>query len=161
MKSLVLGLCLGGSILLGNAAAAVAHSVETDYFVDLFAEDLQLEFSANFSTGEPMADADVTVYAPGDRDTPWAEGTTDEEGQYTFKPDAELAGDWRVEFKKDGHADIRIVPVDDMGIDYQNISDGGDTQFHELAHLRMGLAVFSAAGIGAGAILFQRRLFQR
>ena len=72
-----------------------------------------------------------------------------------------MAGDWRIEFEKDGHKDIRIVPIDDMGIDYQNISDVGDTEMHELAHLRMGVAALSAVGLGAGAILLQRRGFQR
>lgn len=157
MKSLALGLLFGGSVLFGSASAAWGHAAQTDYFVDLFAEELQLEFTASFSTGEPMADATVIVYAPGDRETPWAEAATDETGHYTFKPDPELAGDWRIEFEKDGHADIRIVPVDDMGIDYQNISDVGDTEFHQLAHLRMGLAAMSAIALGTGAIVFQRR----
>ncbi|MEM6837771.1 MAG: carboxypeptidase-like regulatory domain-containing protein [Cyanobacteria bacterium P01_C01_bin.120] len=161
MKSLALGLLLSGSILLGGASAAWGHAVQTDYFVDLFAEDLQLEFTASFSTGEPMADATVIVYAPGDRETPWATATTDDTGHYTFKPDPELAGDWRIEFAQDGHKDIRIVPINDMGIDYQNISDAGDTEFHQLAHLRMGLAVLSAAAVGTGAIVFQRRWFKR
>ena len=161
MKALVSGLLLSGSLLLGSAPAALAHAAQTDYFVDLFAEELQLEFTASFSTGEPMDDAEVIVYAPGDRETPWQEATTDENGQFTFKPDADLVGDWRIEFEKDGHQDIRIVPIDDVGIDYQNISDIGDTEMHELAHLRMGLAALSAVGLGAGAFLFQRRGFQR
>ncbi len=161
MKSLALGLILSGSVVLGGASEAWGHAAQTDYFVDLFAEELQLEFTASFSTGEPMADAEVIVYAPGDRETPWEETKTDEAGQFTFKPDETLVGDWRIEFKQDGHQDIRIVPIDDLGIDYQNISDAGDTEFHQIAHLRMGVAALSAAGLGAGAVLFQRRWFKR
>ena len=161
MKSLALGLLLSGSIVLGGAAAAWGHAAQTDYFVDLFAEELQLEFTASFSTGEPMAGATVIVYAPGDLDTPWAEGATDEAGHYTFQPDAELVGDWRIEFKKEGHADIRIVPISDLGIDYQNISDAGDTEFHRLAHIREGIAVFSVASLGVGAMVWQRRSAKR
>ena len=157
MKTLIPGLLLSGSLLAGSAPAAFAHAAQTDYFVDLFAEELQLEFTASFSTGEPMSDAEVIVYAPGDRETPWQEATTDEAGQFTFKPDEELVGDWRIEFERDGHKDIRIVPLDDAGIDYQNISDAGDTEFHELAHLRMGLAAVSAVALGTGAIVMQRR----
>jgi nickel transport protein len=160
MKAWALGLVLSVWLLLGGASAAWAHAAQTDYFVDLFAAELQLEFTASYSTGEPMAEADVIVYAPGDRETPWEESATDEVGHYTFKPDAELVGDWRIEFEKDGHEDIRIVPVDDLGIDYQNISHGGNTDFHLWAHLRQGLALFSAAGVGAGAIVWQRRLFK-
>lgn len=159
MKAWVLGLFFGVWMLLGMATPVWAHAAQTDYFVDLFASELQLEFTASFSTGEPMDGAIVTVYAPGDRSQPWEESTTDETGHYTFKPDAEQVGDWRIEFEKEGHQDIRIVPVDDLGIDYQNISHGGNVDYHPYAHLREGLALFSAAGIGAGAIVFQRRLF--
>ncbi len=161
MKSLALGLLLSGSIVFGGASAAWGHAAQTDYFVDLFAEELQLEFTASFSTGEPMADATVIVYAPGYRETPWAEGKTDEAGHYTFQPDADRVGDWRIEFEKEGHADIRIVPIDDLGIDYQNISDAGDTEFHQLVHIRQGIAVFSVASLGVGAMVLQRRFAKR
>jgi len=160
MKALALGLLLSVWMLLGGASAAWAHAAQTDYFVDLFAAELQLEFTASFSTGEPMADATVLVYTPEDRETPWEEAATDETGHYTFKPDADLVGDWRIEFKKEGHEDIRIVPIDDLGIDYQNISHGGNTDFHPLAHIRQGFALFSAASVGAAAVVFQRRLFR-
>jgi len=160
MKAFALGLVLSLWLLLGGATPAWAHAAQTDYFVDLFASELQLEFTASFSTGEPMADADVIVYAPEDRETPWQEAETDADGHYTFKPDPELVGDWRIEFEKEGHADIRIVPIDDMGIDYQNISHGGNTDFHLFAHLREGMAIMSAAGLGAGAVVFQRRWFR-
>lgn len=161
MKTLISGLLLSGSLLASSAPAAFAHAAQTDYFVDLFAEDLELEFTASFSTGEPMADAEVIVYAPGDRETPWQEAMTDEAGQFTFKPDETLVGDWRIEFERDGHQDIRIVPIDDMGIDYQNISDAGDTEFHEIAHLRMGLAALSVTSLAIGAIVLQRRSSQQ
>jgi nickel transport protein len=160
MKALAFSLLLSICLCLGGAVPAWAHAVQTDYFVDLFASELQLEFTATFSTGEPMAEATVIVYAPEDRETPWEESLTDEAGHYTFKPDAALPGDWRIEFKQEGHADIRIVPVDDLGIDYQNISHGGSRDFHLAPHLREGLALFSAASVGALAVVFQRKLFR-
>ncbi|MEM9815655.1 MAG: carboxypeptidase-like regulatory domain-containing protein [Cyanobacteria bacterium P01_D01_bin.6] len=161
MKSLAFGLLLSSSMVFGGASVAWGHAVQTDYFVDLFAEELQLDFTASFSTGEPMAAATVIVYAPGDRETPWAEASTDAAGYYTFQPDPDLTGDWRIEFAKDGHADIRVVPVNELGIDYQNISDAGDTEFHQLAHLRQGIAVISATTLGVGAMVWQRRLAKR
>ena len=160
MKTLVLGLLLSGWLLLSAAPAAWAHAAQTDYFVDLFAADLQLEFTASFSTGEPMAAATVRVYAPGDRTTPWATGETDAQGHYTFKPDPALTGDWRLEFQEGGHEDIRIVPVDDLGIDYQNISHGGNQDVHFGDRIIEAIALFSAAGIGAGAVMMQRRWFK-
>jgi nickel transport protein len=160
MKALAFSLVLSVCLLFGGTAPAWAHAVQTDYFVDLFASELQLEFAATFSTGEPMAEANVTVYAPEDRETPWEESLTDEAGHYTFKPDETLVGDWRIEFKQEGHEDIRIVPVDDLGIDYQNISHGGSRDFHLAHHIREGLALFSAASIGASAVVLQRRFFR-
>lgn len=160
MKALALGLLLSLWVMFGGATVASAHAIQTDYFVDLFASDLQIEFTATFSTGEPMAAADVLVYTPGDRDTPWATGQTDETGHYTFKPDPEIVGDWRIDFKQGGHEDIRIVPVDDRGIDYQNISHEGNRDFHLFAHVREGMALFSAATVGAAAVVLQRRFFR-
>jgi nickel transport protein len=160
MKALALGLVLSLWLLFMTPAAAFAHAVQTDYFVDLFASQLELQFTATFSTGEPMAEATVLVFAPADRETPWQESQTDAEGHFTFVPDESLVGDWRIEFKQEGHEDIRIVPVDELGIDYQNISHGGNRDFHLMAHLREGLALFSAAGMGAAAIVFQRRWFR-
>ena len=160
MKALALGLVLSVWVLFGGAPAAWAHAAQTDFLVDLFAAELQLEFTASFSTGEPMADAMVLVYAPENREAPWEEAITDEAGHYTFKPDANLVGDWRLEFQKDGHEDIRIVPIDDLGIDYQNISHGGNTDFHLYAHIREGLSVLSAASVGTFAMVFKRRFFK-
>ena len=160
MKTLALGLLLSVWLAFGNASAAWAHAVQTDYFVDLFAAELALEFTASFSTGEPMAEAAVLVYTPAAREPPWATSQTDAAGHYTFKPDPEQAGDWRIEFKQGGHEDIRIVPVDDLGIDYQNISHGGNRDVHFGDRFREAIALFSAASIGAFAIVFQRKLFK-
>lgn len=160
MKALALSLLLGTWLLFSGTTPAWAHAVQTDYFVDLFASELELEFTATFSTGEPMAEASVLVYAPEEDETPWEESQTDERGHYTFQPDAALTGDWRIEFKQDGHEDIRIVPVDDLGIDYQNISHGGSRDFHLAHHIREGLGLFSAAGMGALAVVLQRRFFR-
>lgn len=158
MKAQLLGYGVGLLILLGQAPAALAHAAQTDYFVDLFASELQLEFTASFSTGEPMAEATVVVYAPGDHDTPWETTTTDANGHYTFRPDEELVGDWRIEFEQDGHKDIRIIPLDDLGIDYQGISrEPTDMTFHALVHWRYAAAALATTTVGAGALLIQRR----
>jgi nickel transport protein len=161
MKTWLLGCLLSTGLVIGSSSPALAHAVETDYFVDLFAAELALEFTASFSTGEPMAEASVVVYAPNDTETPWAEGQTNADGQFTFEPDPELVGDWRIEFKQGGHEDIRIVPIDDLGIDYQNISHGGSRDVHLANNLPSSLAIFSMAGVGAAAIFLQRRLFRR
>lgn len=111
MKMKIFGSLLTLSATLGMATAAWGHAVQTDYCVDLFSAEL--EFTATYSTGEPMNEATVTIYAPGDDETPWQEAATDAEGNFAFLPDESIEGDWRIEFEQAGHKDILIVPVDE------------------------------------------------
>ena len=128
MKMKVFGSLLTLSATLGMASAAWGHAVQTDYFVDLFSAEL--EFTATYSTGEPMVEATVTIYAPDNDETPWKEAATDAEGNFAFLPDESIQGDWRIEFEQEGHQDILVVPVNESGIDYDNISQGPSTDFH-------------------------------
>lgn len=105
--------------IASTAAPAAAHMIETDF--NLF--DQELEFTSIFSSGEPVEDAQVLIYAPNNPDEPWGELTTDETGSFSFVPDASIPGNWEVRIEKDlGHLDIWTVPVNTVGIDYQNIS---------------------------------------
>lgn len=62
-----------------------------------------------YSVGEPMAAADVRVYAPG-ADAPHQAGRTDAAGQFAFVPDR--PGTWRVEARDGrGHVVDMTVPV--------------------------------------------------
>lgn len=157
MKNSVFGVVLGLSMTLGTATGAWGHAVQTDYFVDLFSAELALELVATYSSGEPMETATVLVYAPNDADTPWLESRTDAAGAFTFVPDASLAGDWRIEVTKAGHQDILIVPVDDTGIDYLNISHGGATDLHYAELSPAPLIVGSVLGIGGVVLALRRR----
>ncbi|MBE7380363.1 MAG: carboxypeptidase regulatory-like domain-containing protein [Leptolyngbya sp. SIO1E4] len=158
MKKLLLGSLLGLSTTFGLATAAWGHAVQTDYFVDLFSEELELAFTATYSTGEPMEDATVLVYAPGDQETPWLESQTDAAGNFTFLPDESLQGDWRIEFEKEGHQDILSVPVDENGIDYTNISQIENTDIHYAEMAPEAIGVLSAVSLGALAVAIRRRL---
>ncbi len=160
MKNQLLALALGTTAVLGTATAAHSHAVQTDYFVDLFAEKLQLEMTATYSTGEPMQAATVLVYAPGDRETPWQESQTDDQGNFAFEPDQSLQGDWRIEFQKDGHEDILIVPVTDNGIDYTHISEAGNTDIHYAAMAPEAIGILSAVSLGVLVVSIKRRLRQ-
>ncbi|MDA0674123.1 MAG: carboxypeptidase-like regulatory domain-containing protein [Cyanobacteria bacterium] len=159
MKMKIFGSLLTLSATLGMASAAWGHAVQTDYFVDLFSA--QLEFTATYSTGEPMTEATVTIYAPGNDDSPWQEATTDTEGNFAFVPDESLTGDWRIEFEKEGHQDILIVPVNEDGIDYQNISQGPKTDFHYAAFAPELMGVGAAVGLGLMVVATRRRLATR
>ncbi|WP_017611800.1 carboxypeptidase-like regulatory domain-containing protein [Nocardiopsis salina] len=102
------------TILVGGAAALVlawpgpahAHGVELDHDG---AEAVVVE--ARYDTGEPMAEAQVSVYAPDGTEQPWATGTVDDRGQYLFAPDE--PGTWEVEVRQAGHGDTLEVEVAD------------------------------------------------
>ncbi|MEB3358748.1 MAG: hypothetical protein VKK04_18625 [Synechococcales bacterium] len=143
--------------LFGQPANAWAHQVETDFSFDLISA--QLQFVSTFSTGEPMASADVTVYAPGNREEPWFEGKTDEEGRFAFLPDPSQTGEWRIEFRQEGHADIWTVPVSEAGIQFDGITDGLNRDYHYAAFPNASLAAGLVGGaIGGSLLLVRRRL---
>lgn len=157
MRKFMLGSLVGLSVLASTATAALSHAVQTDYFVDLFSAELSLSFTSTFSTGEPMGEATVLVYAPGEAETPWLESQTDEAGQFTFLPDESLKGNWRIEFEKAGHQDIWIVPVGADGIDYGNISQGGSADVHYAGATPAAIALIGVLGLGAIAIAIKRQ----
>jgi nickel transport protein len=72
-----------------------------------------IEIQAAYDTGEPMAEAQVQVYAPDDPQTPVFSGVTDAEGRYVFVPDQ--PGNWEISVRQAGHGDIAVVPVAESG----------------------------------------------
>ncbi|MEM0979860.1 MAG: carboxypeptidase regulatory-like domain-containing protein [Cyanobacteria bacterium P01_H01_bin.58] len=157
MKNQLLALTLGATTVLSTATVAHSHAVQTDYFVDLFAEQVELELTATYSSGEPMEEATVLVYAPGEGESPWQEGQTDELGNFTFVPDESLAGDWKIHFQQAGHEDILIVPVDDQGIDYINISHGPNTDVHYATIAPGWVGMLPLIGLGVLMAVLNRR----
>ncbi|NJR59507.1 MAG: hypothetical protein HC769_12040 [Cyanobacteria bacterium CRU_2_1] len=65
-----------------------------------------IEIVAIYSTGEPMSGAQISVYSPGDRSTPWRTGTLDAQGRYTFTPDLAQRGRWTVTVQSSGHSNF-------------------------------------------------------
>jgi nickel transport protein len=89
---------------------ALAHGVRINY------ETTQaIEVTALYDTGEPMANAQVVVYAPNDPSTPWMTGTTTESGIFTFSPDPSQAGNWEVAVRQAGHGEILSIPFEPEG----------------------------------------------
>lgn len=88
------------------SAKASAHGTEIQY------QKVQaIQIDAVYAGGQPMGNAQVTVYAPNDPSTPWKTGTTDKQGQFTFVPDASQPGNWEVKVRQAGHGNIITVPV--------------------------------------------------
>lgn len=86
---------------------ALAHGVAIDYQTTQ-----AIEITALYDTGEPMANAQVIVYAPEDPSTPWMTATTSESGKFTFTPDRSQPGNWEIAVRQAGHGEILNIPVE-------------------------------------------------
>ncbi len=92
--------------VLGNPLPAIAHGVQLTH------QTLEaVEVQALFDNGDPMSNAQVTIYAPNDPQTPWQEGTADKNGRFLFAPDPSLAGNWAVRVRQAGHGSILNVAI--------------------------------------------------
>ena len=99
-------LILGLPIMLGLPMKAHAHGVVIEYTVDM-----AIEIVATYDNGEPMAGAQVVVYAPDDPSTPWLTGVCDDQGRFTFVPDASKPGTWDIQVRKAGHGGMVHIPI--------------------------------------------------
>ena len=106
VTSLFFLLILGLPIMLGLPMKAYAHGAIIEYTVDM-----TIEIVATYDNGEPMAGAQVVVYAPDDPSTPWLTGVCDDEGRFTFIPDTSRPGTWDIQVRQAGHGDMVHIPV--------------------------------------------------
>jgi nickel transport protein len=70
-----------------------------------------IEIKATYDSGEPMANAQVTVYNPKDIANPWLKGLTNEKGEFVFIPDYSITGNWEVKVRQAGHGNIINIPI--------------------------------------------------
>jgi len=98
----VIGLC----IIAGMPMKAHAHGAKIAYTVNM-----TVEVVATYDNGEPMSDAQFTVYAPDDPANPWLTGVCDDQGHFSFTPDNSVSGTWDVQVRKAGHGDIVHIPI--------------------------------------------------
>lgn len=85
---------------------AIAHGVKITYQVTP-----ALEIQAAYDNGEPMAHAQVSVYAPNNPSALWLSGTTDAAGRFIFMPNIALGRDWEIQVRQAGHGNIVTVPL--------------------------------------------------
>lgn len=74
-----------------------------------------IEISASYDTGHPMAQGQVTVFAPDNPAQPWLRGSLDEQGLFRFVPDESITGTWSVQVRQAGHGAMIHIPVEDSG----------------------------------------------
>ncbi len=102
--NLTLALTLGWA---GWALPAIAHGLTVEH-----RQVSSVEIEARFETGEPMAQAQVLVYAPANPTEPWQQGTTDDQGNFSFTPDTSQPGSWEVMVRQAGHGVVTTVLVE-------------------------------------------------
>ncbi len=97
-----------GLSLLGVVSCpgdAIAHGANIEY-----KSTSAMQIKATYDSGQPMANAQVTIYAPDDPATPWLTGMTDENGGFIFVPDPTKVGNWEVKVRQAGHGGIISIP---------------------------------------------------
>ncbi len=103
----ICGLVLGGMwIFYDQPISATAHGTAITYTIQS-----TVLVEANFDTGEPMSEAQISVFAPNDPETAWLQGIADADGKFTFVPDPEISGTYDVRIRSAGHGEILAVPV--------------------------------------------------
>ncbi|MBE9140106.1 carboxypeptidase regulatory-like domain-containing protein [Nodosilinea sp. LEGE 07088] len=90
----------------GWGLPVLAHGLTVEY-----RQVSRVEIEARFETGEPMANAQVLVYAPNNPTVAWQNGNTDDQGRFSFTPDTAQPGNWEVMVRQAGHGDLTTIPV--------------------------------------------------
>ena len=97
--ALATALATGPSAALSHAAIVQAAPVQA------------VAVHATYDTGEPMAEAQITVFAPDNPAEPWLRGIADGEGRFVFVPDP-IPGRWAIQARTAGHGAMAYVTLD-------------------------------------------------
>ncbi len=103
--------------LLVVSCAAVATTVQAHGVIVHHAKRPGVEIIARYDTSEPMAGAQVAVFAPSGPGTPgagpWLTGFCDEKGRFAFVPDPSIPGTWSVRVRQAGHGAMIHITMDE------------------------------------------------
>lgn len=89
--------------LLLFAAPVLAHGTAIEMTV---VNETTLELRALFDTGDPMSEAQITVYAADNPSQAWHKGVADGQGFYAFEVDEMIRGQWAISVRTAGHGEI-------------------------------------------------------
>jgi nickel transport protein len=141
---LIIGFIITLALLLVLTVPAYAHGAKIEYTIGI-----TVEIIAAYDTGEPMAGAQVTIYAPDNPSKSWLTGVCDDEGHFSFTPDTTKTGIWDIQVRQAGHGDIVHIPI---GTESTGNSGSGTTS------LQIALmAVCVVWGCIGTALYFSRR----
>ena len=108
-----------------------------------------------YESGEPMANAQVNVYAPTDPQTAWLQTVTDENGYFLFTPDPALMGTWDIQARLAGHGEVLQIDVQEDGSIRQLTPSRGTP-------VKKGLTIASVVwGFVGTALFFSKRSSKR
>jgi nickel transport protein len=141
-SALYIGLLL---IVFVAPVRAGAHGATITY-----KSNVEIQITASDNDGL-MDNAQVAIYAPDDRTKVWLEGTTDENGKFSFAPDTTKVGlSWLIRITKDAHSHILNVTAG------ENVSvSGGIGGFSTLQIVLMSVCV--GWGFVGTALYFRRK----
>ncbi len=91
---------------LAGAGQAQAHGAVLDAV-----QTRAIAVQARYDTGEAMAGAQITIYAPDDPARPWAVSVADAEGRFLFQPDNDRPGRWAIQARQAGHGAMGYVEI--------------------------------------------------
>lgn len=114
-----------------------------------YGETTAIKIQAKYDDGTPMGNAQVVIYAPSDRATPWLKGVTDDDGSFTFVPDRQPAniGNWDVKVRQSGHGDITSIPIEDNTIATNDEAASSVPDTNTNAYTSTQKVVMAAAGV--------------
>jgi len=69
--------------------------------------------TGSFDDGQPMDNAQVTVFSGAAPSEPYLTGVTDESGKFSFLPDRVESENWDVQLRKAGHGEIVHISLSD------------------------------------------------
>lgn len=96
---------LAGVLTLGlMIPKAVAHGVDLRY-----QPQQVIRVTAQYDSGQPIAEATVQVFAPDRPQEAVITGTTNAQGEFEFVPDR--PGHWQVQVRQGGHGGLLTIPV--------------------------------------------------
>ncbi len=90
---------------VGFPGRAIAHGANITYQTTA-----AIKINATYDSGQPMSNAQVSIYSPDEPGNSWLTGTTDETGQFIFIPDPNKLGNWEIKVRQAGHGNIISIP---------------------------------------------------
>ena len=105
-----------------------------------------IEVRAAFDTGEPMGEAQLTVFSADNPQEAWHTGVADSEGVYTFQVDTTISGEWAISIRTAGHGEILHFDVANDGTIQLQQNDGRP--------LWLTIALSAGVVIGLGGIAY-------